>query len=56
MRTTFAVGRVSPKNSEIVWVDDQEAPSPGPWKLKAITRRPPPVQRHHMERGLKLVH
>jgi hypothetical protein len=43
MRTTFLVGKVSQRGSEIVVVDGVEAsPIPGPWTLKALVRCKPP--------------
>lgn len=38
MRTTFAVGRLTPRSAEIVLLDDtrEPAPFPGPWKLRAL--------------------
>ncbi len=38
MRTTFAVGRLTPRSAEIVLLDDagERDPFPGPWKLRAL--------------------
>ena len=39
MRTTFLVGRVGRKGSEMVVVDGEgPSPIPGPWTLKALVR------------------
>ena len=39
MRTTFLVGRLTPKSAEIVVVEDAgPAPIPGPWSLRALVR------------------
>ena len=46
MRTTFLVGRVGQKGSEIVVVEGRSSsPIPGPWTLKAMVRPkvPPPA-------------
>ncbi|MFO8174617.1 MAG: hypothetical protein R6T96_10070 [Longimicrobiales bacterium] len=42
MRTTFLVGRRTPKSTEMVIVNDQglRAPIPGPWNLRAVVRPP----------------
>jgi len=37
MRSTFAVGRVDRKTSELVLRIRREAPFPGPWSLAAVT-------------------
>ena len=43
MRTTFLVGRLTPKSAEIVVVDPSRAASfPGPFLLKALVRPRPP--------------
>lgn len=45
MRTTFAVGRLTPRSAEIVLLDEGRseeadgAPFPGPWKLQALVTR-----------------
>ena len=39
-RTTFAVGRVDRKTTEIQLPEDAESPIPGPWAVKAIVRAP----------------
>ncbi|MDX1566724.1 MAG: hypothetical protein R3223_02920 [Longimicrobiales bacterium] len=41
MRTTFAVGRLTPRSAEIVLLDTSEKrdPFPGPWKLQALVTR-----------------
>ncbi|MFP3948819.1 MAG: hypothetical protein ACOC8K_09775 [Gemmatimonadota bacterium] len=46
MRTTFAVGRLTPRSAEIVLLDapdesapGQQDPFPGPWKLQALVTR-----------------
>jgi len=41
MRTTFAVGRLTPRSAEIVLLDDPGKPDPipGPWKLEALVAR-----------------
>lgn len=47
MRTTFAVGRLTPRSAEIVLLDENRkgsgtrnrAPFPGPWKLQALVAR-----------------
>ena len=36
MRSTFAVGRVDRKTSELVLRIRREAPFPGPWTLAAV--------------------
>jgi len=39
MRTTFLVGRLTPKSTEIVVVDGPvHSPIPGPWTLRALVR------------------
>ena len=39
MRTTFLVGRLTPKSAEIVVVDGPGlSPIPGPWTLRAVVR------------------
>lgn len=45
MRTTFVVGRSTPKSTEMVVVNDLKArsPFPGPWQLKAVVRRSEPA-------------
>ena len=43
MRTTFMVGKVTSRGSEMVMVDSTPStPIPGPWTLKALVRPAPP--------------
>jgi len=44
MRTTFLVGRVTPRSSEMVVREGHRAPAPipGPWTLRALVRLPAP--------------
>jgi hypothetical protein len=44
MRTTFLVGRLTPKSAEIIVVNESGAPPfPGPFLLKALVRPRPPT-------------
>ena len=40
MRTTFLVGRLTPKSTEIVVTEGSHSPAPipGPWSLRALVR------------------
>ena len=40
MRTTFLVGRLTPKSAEIVLTEGSRSPAPfpGPWTLRALVR------------------
>ena len=41
-RTTFLVGRLTPRSVQIVVMDDSPAPPiPGPWTLKGLVRSNP---------------
>ena len=44
MRTTFLVGRLTPKSTEMVMVKGsrRQNPIPGPWTLRALVRSSPP--------------
>jgi hypothetical protein len=44
MRTTFLVGRLTPKSTEMVMVKGsrRQNPIPGPWTLRALVRTSPP--------------
>lgn len=44
MRTTFLVGRLTPKGTEIVLAESSRSPAPfpGPWTLRAVVRSPTP--------------
>ena len=56
MRTTFLVGRLTPKSAEIVVVDGPgQSPIPGPWTLRAVVRpfSPPDL---HRARSSQTVH
>ncbi|MEZ4423075.1 MAG: hypothetical protein R3E98_06690 [Gemmatimonadota bacterium] len=46
MRVPFAIGRLTPRATEIVLVNRRrrEAPVPGPWRLRALVK-PVPVLR-----------
>jgi len=53
MRTTFLVGRLTPKSAEIVVVDGMgPSPIPGPWTLRAVVRGSEelPIRRRGAER------
>jgi hypothetical protein len=45
MRTTFLVGRLMPRSTEIMIVTPsrEASPIPGPWSLRAMTRPKPPA-------------
>jgi len=49
MRTTFLVGRMTPRSEEMVVADGSRrpAPFPGPWTLRAVVRLPVPPRRSH---------
>jgi len=51
MRTTFLVGRLTPKGAEMVVAEGSRSPAPfpGPWTLRALVRTPP----HRMESVLE---
>ncbi len=55
-RTTFLVGRLTPRSAEMVVVDDPGAspPIPGPWTLKAVVRVP--VRPHRHAQGSQAIH
>ena len=40
MRTTFVVGKLTPKSTEIVVAESRRSPAPipGPWTLRAVVR------------------
>lgn len=58
MRKTFAVGRLTPKTTEIVMVREEDAddrerpPFPGPWTLEALVRARRPPTAHATSRAV----
>ena len=42
MRTTFLVGRLTPRGTEILLAEGSRSPAPfpGPWTLRAVVRPP----------------
>ena len=47
MRTTFLVGRLTPKSTEIILAEGSRSPAPfpGPWTLRAVVRPSAPSLR-----------
>jgi len=56
MRTTFLVGRLTPKSTEIFVAEGSRSPAPfpGPWTLRAVFR--PPARQPDVEPVSSTVH